>query len=116
LTFQTFLHHLWIVNNCTISRTYAYFLDLAPKVQFVLFKEDHSKEDTLVQYIELVLKRGFASGWRQTLERVGRGFASGWRLTLEKVRLFYEKTSQVDPKEETEKLDWRDKLGKNSYY
>ena len=55
----------------------------------------------MVQYLELVLKRDFASGWRHTVEKVG---------------LFFGKTSEVGPKGKTEKLDWRDKFGKNWYY
>jgi hypothetical protein len=67
----------------------------------ILLKENQSKEGTMVQYLELVLKRDFASGWRHTVEKLG---------------LFFEKTSEVGPKEKTEKLDWRDKAGKNWYY
>jgi len=55
----------------------------------------------MVQYLELVLKRDLAAGWRHTVEKVG---------------LFFEKTSEVDPKEKTEELDWRDRSGKNWYY
>jgi len=55
----------------------------------------------MVQYLQLVLKRDFASGWRHTVEKVG---------------LFFEKTSEMGPKERTEKLDWRDRAGKNWYY
>jgi hypothetical protein len=55
----------------------------------------------MVQYLELVLKREFASGWRNTVKKVG---------------LFFEKTSEVGPKEKTEKLDWRERSGKNWYY
>ncbi|MBP1696561.1 MAG: hypothetical protein H6Q41_1749 [Deltaproteobacteria bacterium] len=55
----------------------------------------------MVQYLELVLKRDFASGWRHAVEKVG---------------LFFEKTSEVGPKANTEKLDWRDRAGKNWYY
>ena len=55
----------------------------------------------MVQYLELVLKRDFASGWRHEVEKVG---------------LFFEKTSEVGPEEKTEKLDWRDRAGKNWYY
>ena len=65
------------------------------------FKENQSKGDAMVQYLELVLKRDFASGWRHTVEKVG---------------LFFEKTSEADSKERTEKLDWRDRAGKNWYY
>jgi len=55
----------------------------------------------MVQYLELVFKRDFASGWKHTVE---------------KVRVFFEKTSEVGPKEKTEEVDWRDKFGKNWYY
>jgi hypothetical protein len=75
--------------------------DLALNVQYLLLKENQSKEDTMVQYLELVLKRDLAAGWRHTVEKVG---------------LFFEKTSEVDPKEKTEELDWRDRSGKNWYY
>ena len=70
-------------------------------MQTLLLKESQSKEDTMVQYLELVLKRDFASGWRHAVEKVG---------------LFFEKTSEVGPKANTEKLDWRDRAGKNWYY
>ena len=70
-------------------------------MQSILLKENQSKEDTMVQYLELVLKRDFASGWRHTVEKVG---------------LFFGKTCEVGPEEKTEKLDWRDKFGKNWYY
>lgn len=55
----------------------------------------------MVQYLELVLKRDLASGWR---------------LAVEKVGLFFEKASEADPKEKTEELDWKEKAGKNWYY
>jgi hypothetical protein len=55
----------------------------------------------MVQYLQLVLKRDFASGWRHTVE---------------KVDLFFEKTSEMGPKQRTEKPDWRDRAGKNWYY
>jgi hypothetical protein len=55
----------------------------------------------MVQYLELVLKRDFASGWRHTVE---------------KVRLFFEKTSEESPEEEAEKLDWKDRAARNRYY
>jgi len=55
----------------------------------------------MVQYLEFVLKRDFSSGWRRTVRKVG---------------LFFEKTSEVDPKEKAEKADWRDRSGKNWYY
>ncbi len=48
----------------------------------------------MVQYLELVLKRDLASVWG----------------------LFFGKTIEVGPEEKTEKLDWRDKAGKNWYY
>jgi len=55
----------------------------------------------MVQYLELVLKRDFSSGWRHAVEKVG---------------LFFEGTSEAGPEEKTEKLDWRDRAGKNWYY
>lgn len=55
----------------------------------------------MVQYLELVLKRDFASGWRHTVE---------------KMRVFFENTSEVGPKEKTEEIDWKDRAGKNWYY
>jgi hypothetical protein len=55
----------------------------------------------MVQYLELVLKRDLASGWRHTIE---------------KVRVFFEKTSEMDPKEESEETDWKDKFRKNTWY
>jgi len=55
----------------------------------------------MVQYLELVLKRDFASGWRHTAE---------------KVRVSFEKTSEVGPKEKTEEIDWKDRAAKNWYY
>lgn len=55
----------------------------------------------MVQYLELVLKRDFVSRWRHAVEKMG---------------LFSEKASEVGPKEKTEKLDWKDKSGKNWYY
>jgi len=63
--------------------------------------ENQSKEDIMVQYLELVLKRDLASGWRHTAE---------------KVRVFFEKTPEVGPKEKTEEIDWKDRAGKNWYY
>ena len=63
--------------------------------------ESQSKEDTMVQYLELVLKHDFASRWRHTVE---------------KMRVFFEKTSEVGPKEKTEEIDWKDRAGKNWYY
>ena len=60
----------------------------------LLLKENQSKGDTMVQYLELVLKRDLASVWG----------------------LFFGETSEVGPKEKTEKLDWRDRSGKNWYY
>jgi hypothetical protein len=70
-------------------------------VHSLLLKENQSKEDIMVQYLQLALKRDFASGWRHTLE---------------KVELFFEKASEERPKEKTEEVDWRDKLAKNGYY
>ena len=55
----------------------------------------------MVQYLELVLKRDFTSGWRRTGE---------------KVRVFFEKASEVGPKEKTEEIDWKDRAAKNWYY
>lgn len=55
----------------------------------------------MVQYLELVLKRDFATGWRHAVE---------------KVRLFFEKTSEENPSEKTEEIDWKDRAGKNWYY
>jgi hypothetical protein len=55
----------------------------------------------MVQYLELVLKRDLASGWRHTAE---------------KVKALFEKTSEVDAKEETEGEDWKDKYRKNTWY
>jgi hypothetical protein len=63
--------------------------------------ETESKEDTVVQYLELVLKRDLASGWRHTVE---------------KVRVLFDKTSEAGPKEKTEEIDWKDRAGKNWYY
>ncbi len=63
--------------------------------------ENQIKEDVMVQYLELVLKRDVASGWRHTVE---------------KVRLFLEKTSQAGPKQKNEEIDWKDRFGKNWYY
>ncbi|HUL23679.1 MAG TPA: hypothetical protein VLZ10_19645 [Thermodesulfobacteriota bacterium] len=55
----------------------------------------------MAQHLEVVLKRDFASGWRQTVERV---------------RAFFAKTPKADPKEETQKIDWQDRAAKNWYY
>jgi len=63
--------------------------------------ETQSKEDNMVQYLELVLKRDLASGWRHTVE---------------KMRVLFEKTSEADPKEKTEEIDWKERAGKNWYY
>ena len=70
-------------------------------MHFILPKENQSKEDIMVQYLELVLKRDFASGWRHTVE---------------KLRVLFEKTSEVGPKEKTEETDWRDRSARNWYY
>jgi len=63
--------------------------------------EIRSKEDTMVQYLELVLKRDLSSGWRHTME---------------KVRVFFEKTSEAGSKEKTEEKDWKERAGRNWYY
>jgi len=55
----------------------------------------------MVQYLELVLKRDFASGWKHTVE---------------KVRVLFEKTPAPDQKEKTEEIDWKDRAAKNWYY
>ncbi len=55
----------------------------------------------MVQYLELVFKQDFASGWRHTVE---------------KVRVFFEKKHQVDQREKTEEIDWKDRAAKNWYY
>ena len=55
----------------------------------------------MVQYLELVFKRDFASGWRHTAE---------------KVRPSFEKTPEDNQEEKIEEQDWRDKAGKNWYY
>ena len=55
----------------------------------------------MVQYLELVFKRDFASAWRNTLE---------------KVRPLSEKTPEDNQEEKIEEKDWRDKAGKNWYY
>jgi hypothetical protein len=89
------------MNNQTNSSTYTHFFDLALKMQSLLLKENQPKEDTMVQYLELVLKRDFASGWRRTIE---------------KVRVFFEKASEVGPKEKAEEADWKERAGKNWYY
>ena len=81
--------------------SYTNSFDLALNVHCLLVKESQSKGDTMVQYLQLVLKRDFASGWKHTVEKVG---------------LFFEKTSEAGPEEKTEKLDWREKSGKNWYY
>jgi hypothetical protein len=60
-----------------------------------------SKEDVMVQYLELMLKRDLATGWRRTAE---------------KVKALFEKTTQVDPKEEIEGEGWKDKYRKNTWY
>jgi hypothetical protein len=70
-------------------------------VHYLLLKANQSKEDIMVRYLELVLRHDLASGLRQTVEKVG---------------LFFEKTSEMGPKEKTEKTDWRDRSGKNWYY
>jgi len=70
-------------------------------MHFLLLKENQLKEDIMAQHLEVVLKRDFASGWRQTVERV---------------RAFFAKTPKADPKEETQKIDWQDRAAKNWYY
>jgi len=55
----------------------------------------------MAQHLELVVKRDFAPGWKHMVE---------------KMKLFFEKTSEVDPKENTEETDWRDRAAKNWYY
>jgi hypothetical protein len=64
----------------------------------------------MVQYLELVLKRDLASGWRQTLG---------------KLRLFFDSAPTVNSNdkadgsggdEETEEMDWKQRFGKNWYY
>jgi hypothetical protein len=63
--------------------------------------ETQSKEDIMVQYLELVLKRDLTSGWKNTVE---------------KVRVLFEKTPAPGPKEKTEEMDWKDRAAKNWYY
>lgn len=63
--------------------------------------ETQSKEEIMVQYLELVLKRDLATGWRHTAE---------------KVRVLFEKTSNTEPKEKAEEIDWKDRAAKNWYY
>jgi hypothetical protein len=60
------------------------------------------------QYSELVLKRDFASGWRQTLG---------------KLRVFFDSASTVDSNDKadgsdgkTDESDWKQRFGKNWYY
>jgi len=60
-----------------------------------------SKEDTMVQYLELVLKHDLATGWRHAVE---------------KMRVLFEKTSEEGPKEKTDEVDWKDRAAKNWYY
>lgn len=55
----------------------------------------------MVQYLELVLKRDFATRWRHTVE---------------KVKVLFEKTSEEGPKEKTDEIDWKDRAAKNWYY
>jgi hypothetical protein len=63
--------------------------------------ETQSMEDAMVQYLELVLKRDFATGWRHTVE---------------KVKVLFEKKSEERPQEKTEEIDWKDRAAKNWYY
>jgi hypothetical protein len=63
--------------------------------------EAQSKEDTMVQYLELVLKRDLTPGWKHAVE---------------KVRVFFEKRSAADPREKAEEIDWKDRAAKNWYY
>jgi len=67
----------------------------------LLLKENRLKEVIMVQYLELVLKRDFASRWRHTVE---------------KIRLLLEKTPEEAPKKKTEEPDWKDRAAKNWYY
>ncbi len=64
----------------------------------------------MVQYLELVLKRDLASGWKHTLG---------------KLRLFFDTASTVDSNdgadgsgasEKTNGTDWKERFGKNWYY
>lgn len=70
-------------------------------MQTQLFKEYRLKEVNMVQYLELVLKRDFASRFRHAVE---------------KLRLLLVRTSEEAPKKKTEELDWKEKFGKNWYY
>ncbi len=75
-------------------------------MQFLLINDNWSgrlnhKEGTMVQYLELVLKRDLVSRWRHTAE---------------KVFVFLAKISDVDPKEEIEGEDWKDRYRKNTWY
>jgi hypothetical protein len=74
---------------------------LALNLHSLRLKGNQSREDAMVQYLELVLKRELTSGWRHTVEKVG---------------MLFEKSSEVGSKEMTEKLDWEEKAGKNWYY
>ncbi len=70
-------------------------------MQFPIFKESGLKEVTMVQHLELVLKRDFTSRLRHAIE---------------KVRLLLEKRPAEASKKKTEGPDWKEKFGKNWYY
>ena len=80
--------------------------------------EDRSKEDIMVHYLEVVLKRDFVSGWKYMFE-------NGWKSALEKLRVFFDKASKwasedsadgVDCNEKTEEMGWQEKFGRKWYY
>ncbi len=77
---------------------------MALKMQYPLLKSQ-SEEDSMPQYLELVMKRDLVPGWRHAFE---------------KVRVLFAKKSEVDPEpdpeEKAEQTDWRDSAGKDWYY
>ena len=61
----------------------------------------------MVQYLELVLKRDVASGWKHTLERL-RTFLNSSPANS---------NNEADgANEKTDEMDWKQRFGKNWYY
>ena len=63
----------------------------------------------MVQYLELVLKRDVASGWKHTLERLRTFFDSSSANSNDEAH-------GSSGNEKTDEMDWKQRFGKNWYY
>jgi hypothetical protein len=72
--------------------------------------ENQSKEVIMVHYLEVVLKRDFAYGWKHALERLRMFFDNVSEVDSK------EKAGEVDCNEKTGEMDWKEKFGRKWYY